>query len=110
MIDDEPLVRTSFTRVLRSDNGIEVIQECGDGVSAEAFEANAADYILKPFGRDRLEQAISRAKVRVASSIDSSYVVRLLQALTALQRQQQYQDRIAVPVNGPIFLVPVKKY
>lgn len=74
----------------------------------EAFEANAVDYILKPFGRDRLEQSITRAKVRLASSIEGSYAARLLHALTALQRQQQYQDRIAVPVNGRIFLVQAK--
>lgn len=157
VIDDEPLVRTSITRVLKSDKEIEVVQECGDGVSAlesinrihpdlmfldvqmpgltglqviealdgaatpitvfvtayrdyaiEAFEANAVDYILKPFGKDRLQQAISRTRVRLASSFDGGYATQLLQALTALQKQQKYEDRIAVPVNGRIFLVQTK--
>lgn len=74
----------------------------------EAFEANAVDYILKPFGRDRLERAIARAKMRFASSLDSNYAVQLIQALASVQKQQQYQDRIAVPVNGRILLVDTK--
>ena len=157
VIDDEPLVRTSILRVLRTDRDIEVIRECGDGVSAlqaiqqerpdlifldvqmpgltglqvieavdgaampvtifvtafkdyaiEAFEANAVDYILKPFGKERLEKSIARAKVRLAPSVDGGYAAQLLQALTAVQKQQQYQERIAVPVNGRIFLVEAK--
>lgn len=157
VIDDEPLVRTSIMRVLRTDSDIDVIHECGDGVTAlqviknerpdlifldvqmpgltglqvigavdgaampatifvtahkdyaiEAFEANAVDYILKPFGKGRLEKSIARAKVRLAKSVDGGYTAQLLQALTAVQKQQQYQDRIAVPVNGRIFLVEAK--
>ena len=74
----------------------------------EAFEANAVDYILKPFGGDRVERAITRAKARLASSRDERYEGRLLEALAAVQRQQQYQERIAVPVNGRILLVDTK--
>ncbi|HZD50849.1 MAG TPA: LytTR family DNA-binding domain-containing protein, partial [Silvibacterium sp.] len=74
----------------------------------EAFEANAVDYILKPFGKDRLEKSVARAKVRLASSVDGGYAAQLLQALAAVRKQQQYQDRIAVPVNGRILLVEAK--
>jgi two-component system, LytTR family, response regulator len=157
IVDDEPLVRSSILRILQHDKDIEVICECGDGVSAleainhdlpdlifldvqmpgltglqvisamneakmpitifvtahkdfaiEAFEANAVDYILKPFGKDRLERSIARAKVRIANSFDGSYAAQLLQALTEVQKQQQYQERIAVPVNGRILLIEVK--
>jgi two-component system LytT family response regulator len=74
----------------------------------EAFEANAVDYILKPFGRDRLERSIARAKVRLASSPGSGYTAQLLQALAAVQRQQHCQERIPVPVNGRVLLVETK--
>ncbi|MEZ2346479.1 LytR/AlgR family response regulator transcription factor [Terriglobus sp. RCC_193] len=74
----------------------------------EAFETNAVDYILKPFGKDRLERAIARAKMRFASSLDSNYAVQLIQALASVQKQQQYQERIAVPVNGRILLIDTK--
>jgi two-component system LytT family response regulator len=75
----------------------------------EAFETNAVDYILKPFGSDRVERSIARAKVRLAGSRGDAYTAQLLQALAAVQRQQQYQERIAVPVNGRILLVDTKE-
>jgi two-component system LytT family response regulator len=157
IIDDEPLVRSSILRVLRTDREIEVVCECGDGVSAveainrdrpdlifldvhmpgltglqvigavegeripitifvtahreyaiEAFEANAVDYILKPFGKDRLETSVSRAKARLATAADGRYAQQLIQTLASLHKQQQYQDRLAVPINGRILLVETK--
>jgi two-component system, LytTR family, response regulator len=71
----------------------------------EAFEANAVDYVLKPFGRERLEKAIARAKARLSSSADGRYAQQLIQTLASIEKQQKYQDRIAVPVNGRIFLL-----
>jgi two-component system, LytTR family, response regulator len=77
--------------------------------AVEAFDRNAVDYILKPFGSDRIERSIARAKARLTSPMDGSYATQLLQALTAVQKQQQYLDRIAVPVNGRILLLDTKK-
>lgn len=74
----------------------------------EAFEADAVDYILKPFGRERLEKAVLRAKARLASSVDKRYEQRLLQTLSLIQKQQQYLDRVAVPINGRIVLLEAK--
>jgi len=74
----------------------------------EAFEANAVDYILKPFGSERVERSVARAKIRLASGLDDRYASQLLQALAVVQRQQQYQERIAVPVNGRVLLVETK--
>jgi two-component system, LytTR family, response regulator len=76
--------------------------------AVEAFEANAVDYILKPFGQERLKRSITRAKLRLASSPDGVYASQLLQALTAVQRETQYHDRISVPVNGRILLLETR--
>ena len=70
--------------------------------AVEAFESNSVDYILKRFGQDRIKRSISRAKVRLASSPGGAYASQLIKALATVQREQQYQDRIAVPVNGRI--------
>lgn len=75
----------------------------------EAFGFNAVDHSLKPFGQDRLKRAIDCAKVRLASSPDGAYASQLLKALTAVHREQQCQDRIAVPVNGRILLIKAKQ-
>ncbi|WP_263359866.1 LytR/AlgR family response regulator transcription factor [Acidicapsa ligni] len=74
----------------------------------EAFDRNAVDYILKPFGSERIERAVARAKARLTSPLDGNYATQLLQALTAMQKQQQYLDRIAVPVQGRILLLDAK--
>src|SRR3978361_1513925 len=37
-----------------------------DQYAVRAFEVNAADYLLKPFDRSRVEQAVERAKVRMS--------------------------------------------
>jgi two-component system, LytTR family, response regulator len=76
--------------------------------AVEAFEANAVDYILKPFGQERLKRSIARAKVRLTSSAEGVYASQLLKALTAVQREVQYHERISVPVNGRIVLVETR--
>ena len=53
-----------------------------DQYAVTAFELGAIDYVLKPFGRDRLERAVARAK---AVSSDSSTVPLLLRAKETLQ-------------------------
>jgi two-component system, LytTR family, response regulator len=47
LIDDEPLVRSSLLRTLRHDKDIEVVRECGDGVSAlEAINREKPDLLF----------------------------------------------------------------
>ena len=53
-----------------------------DQYAVTAFELGAIDYVLKPFGRDRLERAVARAK---AISADASSVPLLLRAKETLQ-------------------------
>jgi two-component system LytT family response regulator len=59
-----------------------------------AFEVNALDYLLKPFSRERLEQAIQRAQEAQAEGQDlGSRLAPLLEGLTA---QGRYLTRLAV--------------
>ena len=53
-----------------------------DQYAVTAFELGAIDYVLKPFGRDRLERALARAQ---AVSSDGSTVPLLLRAKETLQ-------------------------
>jgi len=75
-----------------------------------AFEANAVDYLVKPFSRERFEVTLRRAKQRVVAQRlgPDPAAVRVLEALARMQREQNYLQRIPVPVDEHIFLLEVK--
>lgn len=111
LADDEPLPRRRLRRLLQTAPDLEIVDECGDGITAlaalrqhqpdivfldvqmpgmtgfevlralgpvrlpvvifvtaydeyalAAFEAQAVDYLLKPFGEDRMRHALDRAR------------------------------------------------
>lgn len=70
-----------------------------DQYAVEAFEMNAADYLLKPFTPLRFRQALERAKARVrnGSRETHSRVVALLERIAA---RPVYLSRIAVRGAG----------
>src|SRR5688500_8986968 len=114
IVDDEPLARDRIKRLLRDEDGVHVIGECGSGAEAidfitrespdlvfldiqmpgktgfevikslnakqlptiifvtaydqyalQAFDVHALDYLLKPFNRERINRAVSRAREHI---------------------------------------------
>ncbi|HEX7802878.1 MAG TPA: response regulator [Pseudoxanthomonas sp.] len=159
VVDDEPIARHAIVRLLRDDEEIEVLGECGDGVSAvaairnqspdlvfldiqmpaitgldvvatigaermpatvfvtayeqyavRAFEANAVDYLVKPFSRERFAATLQRAKTRLsaAGAVGAQASARILQALDALRQRDDYLDRIPVRVDEHVAFVAVE--
>src|SRR5256885_7179157 len=41
-----------------------------DDYALKAFEVHAVDYLLKPIGRDRLDEALARVRARLAGASD----------------------------------------
>lgn len=71
-----------------------------DQYAVKAFEENAVDYLLKPFSRERLLQALDRARRELERPEDLSR--RLAELLTDLDRARspsQHLDRFAVRVG-----------
>jgi len=159
VVDDEPIARHAIVRLLRDDPGIEIVGECGDGISAvgairshspdlvfldiqmpaingmdvvatigaarmpatvfvtayeqyavKAFEANAVDYLVKPFSRERFATTLERAKARVtaSSAMGTQASAQILQALDALRQRDGYLQRIPVRVDEHVVLVAVE--
>lgn len=160
VVDDEPIARRAVVRLLRDDPEIELLGECGDGVSAveairsqspdlvfldiqmpaitgldvvatigaarmpatvfvtayeqyavRAFEANAVDYLVKPFSRERFTDTLRRAKARVTlggGGIASADSARILQALDALRQRDDYLERIPVRIDEHVAFVAVE--
>jgi len=65
-----------------------------DAYAIRAFEVHALDYLLKPYSRERLEEAIGRAQDRLAREQDlGAQLGPLLESLTA---EGRYLTRLAV--------------
>jgi two-component system, LytTR family, response regulator len=75
-----------------------------DKYAVRAFEMNAIDYLLKPFGEQRFAQALKRAKERLAGKVNLDDLRVLLSGL----EQAQTDDRLTVSASGRILLINVK--
>lgn len=77
--------------------------------AVRAFEANAVDYLVKPFSRERFELTLQRAKRRLSAESASAQATpaQVLRALAELRKEQDYAQRIPVPVDEHIALLDV---
>ena len=74
-----------------------------DQHALRAFEANALDYLLKPFGDDRFEAALARIQERFDEqnlSVLGQQVARL--AGTEREPRMQFWDRLVIKADGAI--------
>ena len=79
-----------------------------DKYAVKAFEANAVDYVLKPFGKERFQKAFSRAIERMGASSPGGTTSQLQRVINRLERQEDYIERIPVGANGRISFVRVE--
>ncbi len=100
--------------------GFEVIRAIGSAVmpvtvfvtaydryALQAFDANAVDYLLKPFGRKRFDRALERAKEQVAGRLKLDDLRSLLAGL--LRDHPKYLERLTVSEKGRILLINVNE-
>lgn len=158
VVDDEPIARHAIVRLLRDDPDIELLGECGDGVSAveairnqspelvfldiqmpamngmevvaavgtermpatvfvtafeqyavRAFEANAVDYLVKPFSRERFAATLRRLKSRLSAgeSAGRDASTQILQALQDLRQRDDHLQRLPIRTDEHIRFVEV---
>ncbi len=100
-------------------DGFDVLKEVGadnipavvfvtahDRYAIQAFEINAIDYLLKPVARERFEQALHRARSRVAArNEDNRRMVALLETLAS---PSKHLERIAVRSAGKTYFVDLQ--
>ena len=109
-------------------NGFEVIEKIGpenmpvvifvtayDQYALRAFEAQALDYLLKPFDDDRFEQALERArsliKQRKVGAL-SAQLAALVSDQPAIETKEEppetdYLERVMVKGRGSIYFIKV---
>jgi two-component system, LytTR family, response regulator len=76
-----------------------------DQYALRAFEVNAVDYLLKPFGAERLAEALDRVRARAAAREAPS-----LDALVATVRSGRTPiERILIRERSEVHVIPVAK-
>jgi two-component system, LytTR family, response regulator len=94
-------------------DGLEVVKAVGaeampltvfvtayDQHAIKAFEANALDYLLKPFSDERLEAALCRAKARHDERSMREFGRNVLRMISAGPAGGRYLDRLVVKSGG----------
>jgi len=100
-------------------DGFEVLELIGGGVAVifvtaydsyamRAFEVHAVDYLLKPFGKERFEAALERAKLRLRDKMPGEAMPSPAE-LTAAARPSRYLERIVVKDGARVHIIPISK-
>ena len=101
-------------------DGFRVIEEVGpdsmpptifvtafDEFAVRAFEVHAFDYLLKPFGRERLHQALERARAHLGAEREGELARRLMALVhDARPHRPAENGRFLVKAGGRILFVP----
>jgi two-component system LytT family response regulator len=99
-------------------NGFEVIEAVGsermplvifvtayDQHALRAFQVRALDYVLKPFDRERFQEALQRARAHIQRDETGDLGRRLLALVKDLRRDQPKTDRLVVKSGGRLFFL-----
>jgi two-component system, LytTR family, response regulator len=86
-----------------------------DNYAIRAFEVHAVDYLLKPFGCDRFEAALTHAKERLSSASSTTQPPAGRPApspsdlAAAARPPAHYLDRVPVRDGARVFIIPISK-
>ncbi len=78
-----------------------------DQFAIKAFELNAVDYLLKPFSRERFEEAVKKATEKIRSEKGNPKTVS--QLIVNRPETQTTLNRIVVRKGNAINLIPVEQ-
>ncbi len=80
-----------------------------DQYALRAFDVRAVDYVLKPFGRERLQKALERAKAQISREKSSDLSGQLVALIEEMRPAQRYLKRIMVKSAGRMFFLRVSE-
>jgi two-component system LytT family response regulator len=80
-----------------------------DHYALRAFDVAAVDYLLKPFDRKRFEQALGKAKTRLATERGEGTSARTLALLEELRARGTHLERLVVKSGGRAFFLKTEE-
>lgn len=78
-----------------------------DQYAIKAFEVNATDYLLKPFSKERFDEALQKTIKKLNNSSPQKTDYEKL--LTKINSTKEFLDRIVVKTFQKIVIIPVDK-
>ena len=76
-----------------------------DQYALQAFDVHALDYLLKPFNRERLLRAVSRAREHIERRNYGNLDERLASLIADLKQEKKYLERLVVKSVGRVFFI-----
>ena len=81
-----------------------------DEYALRAFDVHAFDYLLKPFGRERFQEALGRARARLAERRDEQLARRLVSLVQdGGAGTRAPSDRLMVKSGGRVVFLPLEE-
>jgi two-component system, LytTR family, response regulator len=76
-----------------------------DQYAVKAFEVHAVDYLLKPFSRERFEEALDHAK----KNLERSKPQPIEKIISAVRANEQPMERVLIREGSKVHVIPVEK-
>ena len=92
---------------LVEDPPVIIFSTAYDEYAIQAFERNAADYLLKPYSKDRFNDALAKAKQKLGNLENQS--LRVKEVLEERRNEEEVLNRIAVRNGNKIHIVSLEK-
>ncbi len=77
-----------------------------DQYALKAFEVNAADYLLKPYSKERFDDALEKAIINFQNKTSQSYIIKNL--IKSIDAKSPYLDRIVIKDSSIINIIPIE--
>jgi two-component system LytT family response regulator len=101
-------------------DGFEVVELAGakthyvfvtayDQFALRAFDVHALDYLLKPFSRERLAQALAHARARLAAPAPGPGAEAMLALVSEAQARHQPLERVLIRDGARVHVIPVDR-
>jgi two-component system, LytTR family, response regulator len=80
-----------------------------DQYAMKAFDANAVDYLLKPFSADRFKKALDRVRLRLGNPAPPAAKISATELSAAARPPEQKFERIVVKDGTKVHIIPIDK-